>query len=167
MLCVSYRFFLWEKLLLFKKGWWIVITTALMMFSAHFMHAWADAANYTSITKSSRYYPLYFPTTDKTLMIKLGIVDEKESRNSLLLSENKEKKDLNYPQHPIVGDSTCKTNIIFILLDSWYYKILDSTIMPNIFNFSRQCYVYTNHYSGSNGTRTGVFSIFYSIPGFY
>jgi membrane-anchored protein YejM (alkaline phosphatase superfamily) len=39
--------------------------------------------------------------------------------------------------------------------------------MPNIYAFSKKCEVYKHHYSGSNGTRTGVFSLFYSIPGTY
>ena len=29
-----------------------------------------------------------------------------------------------------------------------------------------QSQVFTNHYSGSSGTRSGVFSLFYSLPAF-
>lgn len=167
MLYVSYTFFRWKAVHSFRKGWWIAVCTALMMFGTHFIHAWAEAANYSPITKSSRNYPLFFPTSDRVLMMRLGLVDEKESRNNMLLSANDKTGELNYPKHPIQCDSNCKTNIIFILIDSWYYKSFDSVAMPHIYNFSKECSVYNKHYSGSNGTRTGIFSLFYGIPGTY
>ena len=167
MLYCSYKFYNWKKVMLFKKGLWITISVALMMFSTHFIHAWADAANYIPITKSSRYYPLFFPTSDRDLIIKLGLVDEAESKKNRLMFSNENNNSLNYPRSPILSDSLCKTNIVVILIDSWYYKVFDSTTMPNIYRFSKKGSVYNKHYSGSNGTRTGVFSLFYSIPGIY
>ncbi len=137
-----------------------------MVVLSHFFHAWADAKNYRPITKSSHYYPLYFPTTSRTLMLKLGLVDS-ISDNRVELNSLAENKTLNYPQNPLIADSTAKTNIVFILLDSWYYKVFTPDVMPNLWAFSKRCEVYNHHYSGSNGTRTGIFSIFYSIPGIY
>jgi len=167
MLFGSYRFYIWDKVLSFKRGWVIVIVTVFMMLGTHSIHMWAEAANYIPITKSSRYYPLFYPTVDRNLMFKLGIVDESKMKDNIWLSANTDSKDLNYPQHSIVSDTICKTNIILILIDSWYYKSFDSVAMPNLYNFSKQCSVYNKHYSGSNGTRTGVFSLFYGIPGTY
>lgn len=167
LLIISYNFFKIQDKIRFKHGWWIVISLAFMMLSSHFIHAWADAVNYLPITKSSRYYPLYFPTSDNKLMLKLGMVDSVEIKKNHLLFLGDEHKDLNYPKNKLVMDSASHTNIILILIDSWYYKSFDSIAMPHIFKFSQECEVYTHHYSGSNGTRTGVFSLFYSIPGIY
>lgn len=167
ILYLSYLFFHWNKVLFFNKGIYISVTIAIMMLASHFIHAWADASNYIPITKSSRYYPLFFPATDRDLMLELGLVDKIDSDNNLQQFANSKNNDLKYPQHAIVSDTACKTNVIFILIDSWYYKSFDAEVMPNIFDFSKKCAVYTHHYSGSNGTRTGIFSLFYSIPGTY
>lgn len=164
MLITAYYIFKWQDRRNFRGGWWFTSIVMLMMFGSHFIHAWADAANYTPITKSSRYYPLYFPTTAKELMLKIGMVDKIEDSDLTISDEN---KSLNYPKHMLEMPGNSKTNIILILIDSWYYKVMDSTTMPNIYAFSKKCEIYKHHYSGSNGTRTGVFSIFYSIPGIY
>jgi len=166
LLFSSNKLFKRQQIKPFKGGKWIVLTVFLMVILSHFFHAWADAKNYKPITKSSHYYPLYHPTTSKKLMLKLGLVDS-ISDNNVDMSSSDENKSLNYPQSPLLADSTSKTNILIILLDSWYYKIFTPEVMPNISNFSKRCEVYNHHYSGSNGTRTGVFSIFYSIPGIY
>lgn len=162
---LSYFFFNWKKTNILKGGKWVVITTVIFMFTSHVTHAWADANSYIPITKSSRYYPLYFPTTSKSFMYKLNLVDEEAKKKNIILFSSSEKNILNYPKSEIICDSTSNTNIIFLLLDSWYYKAYDSITAPNIYEFSKKCEVFNHHYSGSNGTRTGVFSMFYGIPG--
>ncbi|PID89984.1 MAG: hypothetical protein CSA97_05270 [Bacteroidetes bacterium] len=39
--------------------------------------------------------------------------------------------------------------------------------MPRLSAFSRQCLSFANHRSGSNGTRSGVFTLFYGLPATY
>lgn len=166
-LYAAYSFFSWKRVENFRKGWLIFGSVVTMMLASHFIHAWADAASYLPITKSSRYYPLYFPTTANSLIFKLGLVDEEESkRNRLMFSEHR-GNDLNYPKQPLVFNDGSQQNIILILIDSWHFQAFDSLTTPNIYNFSKKGEIYTHHYSGSNGTRTGVFSLFYGIPGIY
>jgi uncharacterized protein len=167
MLLFSFLFFRWKKITEIKRNWLIPSIIGVLMFSGHFIHAWADAANYTPITKSSRYYPLYFPTTAKRMMLNLGLVDSIGYRDNLLVDNSVGGKDLNYPQTPLKFDKFERKNVIFILLDSWYYKSFDSIVTPNLYRFSKKCELYKKHYSGSNGTRTGIFSLFYSMPGTY
>ncbi len=66
---------------------------------------------------------------------------------------------LNHPQQPL--------NLLVIVFDSWRASTLDSVCAPNIYEFSQIAQRYEKHYSGSNGTRGGVFSIFYGLPGCY
>lgn len=167
LLFISSRFFEIKRFTHFIKGWVIIATVALMMLVSHFIHAWASASSYLPITKSSRYYPLYLPMVDEDLMMKLGLVNADESKTNRMLFSDIDKTELNYPKHPLIIDTSCKTNIIIIMIDSWYYKSFDSVVMPNLYNFSTKCEVFNHNYSGSNGTRTGVFSLFYSIPGIY
>jgi membrane-anchored protein YejM (alkaline phosphatase superfamily) len=39
--------------------------------------------------------------------------------------------------------------------------------MPNMTQFSKKAWNFTHHYSGGNGTRQGLFALFYGIPGNY
>lgn len=139
----------------------------LLILFSHLTHAWAAAANYSPITKSSRFYPLYFPTTSDNLIYSLNLISEEEKKANLQLFNNQDIKTLNYPKHEILAEDSIKTNIILIILDSWHYKSFDSIITPNIYKFSKESEVYNHHYSGDNGTRTGIFSLFYGIPGLY
>ena len=164
-LASSFFIFRYQSKHTFTRGWWIAGCVIAAMLFSHVTHAWADATGYTSITKSSRYYPLFFPAKGQTLFLKLGIINQSDIAKKITLKN--EAADLDYPKHPIVCDNKKKQNIIIILLDSWYFKVLDSTTMPNVFHFAKRCDVFNNHFSGSNGTRTGVFSLFYSIPGIY
>lgn len=162
---ISFLFFKWKKTDNLRGAKWVIISTLFLLLTSHATHAWADANSYIPITKSSRYYPLYFPTTSKSLMYKLNLIDEEAKKKNIVLFSSSGNNILNYPKSDIICDSTSYTNIIFILLDSWYYKTFDSIIAPNIYEFSKESEVFEHHYSGSNGTRTGVFSMFYSIPG--
>jgi membrane-anchored protein YejM (alkaline phosphatase superfamily) len=45
--------------------------------------------------------------------------------------------------------------------------MLTPEIMPNLWKFAEDAHRFTNHYSGGNGTRMGVFSLFYGLPGNY
>jgi uncharacterized protein len=167
LLYLSFRFFALKRFIHFKKGLLLIAVVLFMMVTSHFIHAWASASSYLPITKSSRYYPLYLPLMAEDLIENLGLIDKTESQNNRMLFTDIDKTELDYPKHQLNMDTSCKTNIILIMLDSWYYKSFDSVAMPNLYKFSGKCEIYNHHYSGSNGTRTGVFSLFYSIPGIY
>ena len=169
LLLFSYFFFKSNLALKLKRKHIFILLFSfigLILFS-HLTHAWAAAANYTPITKSSRYYPLYFPTTSNNLIYSLNIVSEEDRKANLQLFKNSDQKNLNYPKNQIISESSSNPNIILIVLDSWYYKTFDSIVTPNIYNFSKESEVYNHHYSGDNGTRTGIFSLFYGLPGIY
>lgn len=75
-------------------------------------------------------------------------------------------KEYNYPKQPLQTMSG-KKNLLIIAFDSWRAVTLDSLCAPNIYRFSKKASTFTKHYSGSNGTRTGLFSMFYGLPGIY
>jgi len=162
---ISFIFFKWKKTDNLRGAKWVISSTLFLLLISHVTHAWADANSYIPITKSSRYYPLYFPTTSKSLMHKLNLIDEEARKKNIELFSSSGRNVLNYPKSEIICDSTSNTNLILLLLDSWYYKAYDSITAPNIYEFSKKSEVFNHHYSGSNDTRAGVFSIFYSIPG--
>lgn len=151
----------------FRGGRWIISAVALMMFSSHMIHAYASANGYRPITRISKCYPLYFPTTANRFMYRTGLASPDKNLENLNRAMKSQTRDLRYPLNPIQTDSSAELNVLILLLDSWNLMAKDSTVMPHLAEFSKSSLNFRNHYSGSNGTRTGVFSIFYGIPGLY
>lgn len=75
---------------------------------------------------------------------------------------------LNYPLTPLqsLPDSP-SPNIIFLVSESLRADMLTADIMPNLWQFAQQANRFDNHFSGGNGTRMGVFSLFYGLSGHY
>jgi membrane-anchored protein YejM (alkaline phosphatase superfamily) len=77
-------------------------------------------------------------------------------------------KDLRYPLKELSFEKKDSIrNVVLIVLDSWHYSTMDSVITPNIHSLARRSQLFRNHNSGSNGTRGGIFSMFYGIPALY
>lgn len=143
----------------------LISSLIILYLTSHFIHMYADANNDRSVTTLTRYYPLLNPATAKKFMIKQGwaspITDDD-------INTNTSKSDLLYPVSPLTFETTeSPYNILYIVLDSWRFDAMSAEITPNIYNFSQNSLVYNNHYSGANDTRTGIFSLFYSLPGNY
>ena len=71
-----------------------------------------------------------------------------------------------YPKQPLSVSPTGK-NLVIIAFDSWRYTTMDSLCTPNIYSFAKKAVTFDQHYSGSNGTKSGVFSLFYGLSGSY
>jgi len=77
-------------------------------------------------------------------------------------------KPLNYPLHSLQCKRPQKSyNIVFIILDDWRADAMTAKITPNIYQFSKTAWNFTDHYSGGNCTGPGIFSLFYSMPHTY
>ncbi len=58
--------------------------------------------------------------------------------------------------------------MLFLVSESLRADMLTPEIMPNLWRFAqRHGRRYTDHMSGGNGTRMGIFSLFYGLPGNY
>lgn len=66
-----------------------------------------------------------------------------------------------------MSDTIIKKNILFICIDAWRADCISEEITPNIWSLRQHSKSFKNHYSGSNGTRGGLFSIFYGLPSIY
>ncbi len=76
--------------------------------------------------------------------------------------------ELKYPQSPLICTPPKKPkNILILMIDTWRFDMLNSSVVPNIYQFSREAQVFQNHLSGGNSTRAGVFSLFYGLPATY
>ena len=162
-------------------GWWIAdnvikrkwmkkkqiaITTSVFIgctLFAHIYHIFASFYEKQSVIISERLLPNYFPTTSYGLLTEeLHLTPPKHETIDISLNSG----DMVYPLQPLDGD-TAQYNILLILIDSWNPRSLTRECMPNIYRYAEQNQWYKNHFSGSNGTRSGVFSLIFAIPSYY
>ncbi len=54
-----------------------------------------------------------------------------------------------------------------LVSESMRWDLLTSEIIPNMSTFAKRAWNFTQHDSGGNGTRQGLFALFYSIYGNY
>ena len=134
---------------------------------AHLCHIYGAFYQQPSVMKSSALLPYYFPTTSNGLLLKLGCTPPRES---MIQMNGKQSADIQYPIQPLQKEKMnpdSLPNIIFILIDSWNTRSLTAECMPNAYQFAQQNQWFSNHVSGSNGTRSGVFSLFFGLSCYY
>jgi membrane-anchored protein YejM (alkaline phosphatase superfamily) len=79
-----------------------------------------------------------------------------------------DKGRLNYPLHPIQLEPNAPSpNIVWLACESLRWDMLTPEIMPNLWKFAQNNWRFTDHISGGNGTRWGIFTMFYGIPASY
>ncbi|MCK5819418.1 MAG: DUF3413 domain-containing protein, partial [Psychromonas sp.] len=133
------------------------------------MHIWAVANAYQPVTVIKRYLPLFYPFTANSFMAKYGLVDKDAIDRQKAMKIN-HKSDLHYPQSPLITEAPKKAvNIMFIMIDSWRADTYNADNTPNIWGMEHaQAGVsFEHHISTGNATRTGIFGLFYGIPGTY
>ena len=158
---------LWKKHIFLKLKLKRILFVLLgLMITSQLVHALAAANSYSPITKIDNTYPLYFPLTANTLFKKLHLIDPNNSGLDMVPKNKTENKNIKYPLTPLQFSESKRNNILFIVIDCWRSDCLDSLITPNIYKFSKKSLTFKNHYSGSNGTRGSIFSIFYGLPSF-
>lgn len=117
------------------------------------------ASNKLNIVAES--IPFYQTVSARSFFKKLGLSAQRETKLKI-------KGKLNYPLNPIQFKQPAKPyNIIWLTSESLRADMLDEKIMPNSWNFAKSAARFTRNYSGGNGTRMGIFTMFTGIPGNY
>ena len=153
-----------------KRSRTLIVSTVFLLgcfFISHLIHMVAFYYAYSPIMIVKEYIPLYRPFTSKKIM---GLFDKSGQRKTLIEKEN-QHATIYYPKNELMINphNTTTPNIIFIVLDSWRYDTFSQEISPNTYHFVKQNngVIFNNHYSTGNATRTGIFGLFYGIPGTY
>ena len=126
-------------------------------------HAWADAAGYTPLTRDASLLPLAYPLRLRGALESVGLeVPRQEWKMDV-----RDATDA-YPIEPVhcVAPPT-RPDIILIVIDSWRFDALRPDATPNIWQFAQHAGRFTDHFSGGNATRAGIFSLLYGIPATY
>lgn len=159
ILWLCYRFYVSSSN--FKLSLKFVPVTVIM--ATIIVHMWfaVDHQTKNQLIIASESIPLYQTVSARRFLKVLGI-DNKEAANIRV------KGKLNYPLAPIQVESPAKPyNIIWLTSESWRADTLNEKVMPNSWEFAKNAARFTKNYSGGNGTRMGVFSMFTGLPGSY
>ena len=133
--------------------------------SFHASHIVADLVAYQPLLEQTQVLPLRYAATAKRALRAVGIRVRERPHSIFAASDS---SSVIYPLEPLECTASPDTpNILVVMIDSWRFDALSAAITPNIAAFSRRAVRFSDHYSGGNATRIGVFSFFYSIPGTY
>jgi len=123
-----------------------------------------DIYAYGPVYTTASAFPFYKQTKFRTLADWLDIDVKKHNE----LKTSVENGVLRYPLRPLIIEAPAKPlNIVWLVAESLRRDMLDEYIMPATWSFSKNAYRFTRHYSGGNGTRMGMFSMFYGLYGPY
>lgn len=117
----------------------------------------------------TRFVPGYANIVAKIMDPQGSLVSLEKLDNTQFLHPRQSSGQLNYPSVTQLHCSPPKRpmNLVVILIDTWRFNLLNQQYMPNLSQFAKQSWVFTQHSSGGNATGPGVFSLFYGLPSNY
>jgi len=130
-----------------------------------FAYSLSSFKGYVPVLAASKAFPLYQPVTFRGFAKSLGF---KENIDASFKMKTSKSFLLKYPLNPIIRDPNhTKYNIVFLMAESLRADMLTPEIMPATWDFAQRSIQCTDHYSAGNGTRMGMFGIFYGLYGNY
>lgn len=152
-------------------GRWLAATLVTCWLASQGLHVWADGLGYSPVTRFTAMLPLYYPIHAKRTLAKLGWLDEERVRQARLLRQGTASVsgDLQYPLQPLqcAAPGSAWPNVLWILIDGLRPDAIDATTSPAMAAFRTSGQNFSEHWSGGNSTRMGVFSMFYGLPSTY
>ena len=152
------------------RGRLLGLTIAGCFVVAQSIYAWADASYYVPVTSIAQQLPVQRGFTAKKLLVRFGMVDISQSRERQLANRmagdlQQTATNLNYPLEPLQCTQAKPLNLLIILVDAMRGDMQNIGLTPNLDQFAAQrASRFSNHFSGGNSSRMGVFSLFYSLP---
>ena len=128
-------------------------------------YAWLRFNKSVSVNILSNNVLWYIPAQMDKTFLGWGYEEPKSSIQSLDLAG----KQLRYPLEPYKPQTLAKRppNIIWLMADAFRADLVNERVMPNTLAFAQKSITFDRHFSGSNGTHTGLFSMFYGMPASY
>lgn len=160
---VCRRFLAGEPLRPQKMYLYLLVVFVVFTVGERFTYGISKLQAYGPVLTASNAFPFYQPATFYHLAKKMGYQVEREKAIKVA-----GYGDLQYPRNPlVVREQGMRPNIVWLVAESWRHDMLDPEIMPATWKFARQAHRFTSNYSGGNGTRMGIFSMFYGLYGPY
>jgi membrane-anchored protein YejM (alkaline phosphatase superfamily) len=154
----------------YRGGKWVAIGLIACWLGGQGIHIWGDAVGHTPVTQFTRFMPLYFPLHAKRDLARLGWVDPEQVRKQRMLRGSVGAGDgqLQYPLQPMDCRAAADLpNLLIILIDALRPDAIHSELTPNLQAFRASGTSFSQHFSGGNSSRMGIFSLFYGLPSTY
>lgn len=150
-----------------KVGRYVFASVFVAFIASGVISIWSSAHAYQPVTMLKKYLPLYQPITANSFMRKQGWINEEEIAKQKALTLNR-KSNINYPLKPLETEEVFEpVNILMIVVDSWRFDTYSEENTPNLWGRAQKGVSFQNHLSAGSATRTGIFSLFYGLPGTY
>ncbi len=154
-----------------RGGRWLGAVIVLCFVVAQGIYAWADASYYVPVTSIAQQLPVQRGFTAKKLLVRYGLVDISQSRERQLANrvagglEQTGVAGLNYPLAPLECVMDEPLNLVVILVDAMRSGMMGQGQTPELDRFAAQRATrFSQHFSGGNSSRMGIFSLFYGLP---
>jgi uncharacterized protein len=150
----------------FKKVLIFVLTISILtILTDKIVYMVGDLYNDIRITRCIKIFPFYQPLTIRRFAQKyLGFRVNREN----LIMTTCSSRTLNYPRQKLEFKKAGNLpNILWIVIDSLRFDMLNSQVSPNLYELSHRWLDFRMHYSGGNSTRYGVYSLFYGMYPLY
>ena len=148
----------------FAPCWSLILLLVLAMAGERVIYGVSSIRNDGAILDTSRVYPFYSRTTFRGLAEKFGFKQQRQDNVSVALDNAR----LNYPLQQVPFEPVAKPpNIVILVAESLRWDRLTPEIMPNTWNLAQRGQHFKRHYSSGNGTREGLFGMFYGLYGSY
>ena len=142
-----------------KSNFMALLIPFSLLLSGQFIHIYGDYFKKNNIIKYTPYTPYYLPLTSYGIMSKYF---EKVVYKKNIFEKN--EGILNYPLKQLeFSDNAPKPNILFIVLESWRWDMLNKDVTPNLYAYSQTAYNFNDHYSNGTSTVSGMYSLMYGI----
>ncbi|MBL1378682.1 DUF3413 domain-containing protein [Zobellella iuensis] len=146
----------------------LALPLLVSFFLTHSVHIWADAVVYAPITNQKANFPLSYPMTAKSFLIKQGLLDADQYRQLSQQAADLPQRRLNYPLRPLSVAAPERTpNMLLVVVDGLRADQLDAFTMPNLDRFANRHLRFDDHLSAGNQPHAALFSLFYSLPAHY
>lgn len=145
-----------------SAGWWCA-PFLLGYVVVNFVNAYSVSQNVKTVTVLTERIPLYYPLRANRLLAKFGFVAVAEER----VKVDEAAGSFRYPLSSLTYGKGSGHNVLILAVDSLRGDVTDAKTMPNLTRLKEKSIEFTNHYSGGNATRAGIFSLFYGLPPSY
>ncbi len=168
-----FGYWLWYRLakrpFLVGMSKWVAVVVGLSIYSSYSILIYKAGSNLGRLfIESVRVLPLYEEFLGAMLPVRNGKFALERAFEKYLVQPDQAFAQMHYPLQPLQFKTPKHhLNVVIIGIDTWRFDMLTPLYTPNIFEFSKQAWVYKQHFSGGNATGPGVFSLFYGLPATY
>jgi membrane-anchored protein YejM (alkaline phosphatase superfamily) len=128
-----------------------------------FIYGASDVGNYGPVLDGSKAFPFFQRVRFRRLAQRFGF--EHAHRQEFSVAPD---TDIRYPLQDVPFAAVASPpNVILLVAESLRWDQLNAETMPNTWAFSEHSQRFDNHYSSGNGTREGLFGMFYGLYGSY